>query len=462
MSSSNRNVVFISHANPEDNVFAQWLASRLASIGYTVWSDVTHLLGGEPFWDDIETLIRTNAAKLVLVCSKNMIGKIGVKNEVAVALATARRDTLQEFIIPVRIDDVEFSDFSIEIIRINAIDFTPGWASGFSRLTKRLEKDGVPKADEGSRTELRRWSNSFLGVDRDLVREDTPIVSTLLSLLPPYPHVVIKKLGQRQFDPTEEAIAVRGYSVSLNSRNIHQRGEHCIELIEFLTNGFHDGSRLGSGLYPRDAHSAIQQLVDRGIDQFCSGKGLVKTAFSGRSFGYFRSWHEGVSSRVRFTMPVEGSAHGADLCGTSPKYRVHWHYAPQFGRIILDARSGTLSVPIIAHIVFTVNGIDPIDDSSRAHRLRRTYCKSWWQDRWRNLLLAYLSYISAGEATLLIPVSSEGVLIVGAKPLIFTAVVSARPPHLEQTEDDSWIMDADSLLDDSEMDEDIGEDGANE
>src|SRR5208337_3659699 len=54
INSQNRNMVFVSHANPEDNAFAQWLALRLATQGYAVWSDVTRLLGGEDFWDDIQ------------------------------------------------------------------------------------------------------------------------------------------------------------------------------------------------------------------------------------------------------------------------------------------------------------------------------------------------------------------------------------------------------------------------
>ena len=41
-----RELVFISHANPEDNSFTLWLASRLRAAGYLVWSDLTQLFGG--------------------------------------------------------------------------------------------------------------------------------------------------------------------------------------------------------------------------------------------------------------------------------------------------------------------------------------------------------------------------------------------------------------------------------
>jgi len=52
-----RQLVFLSHASPEDNAFARWLATQLAIAGYEVWCDVTNLLGGEAFWKDIAEAI---------------------------------------------------------------------------------------------------------------------------------------------------------------------------------------------------------------------------------------------------------------------------------------------------------------------------------------------------------------------------------------------------------------------
>ena len=65
-----RDTLLLSHANPEDNEFTLWLALQLASYGYKVWSDLTKLLGGEVFWDKIEDVIRTGAAKVLYVLSR--------------------------------------------------------------------------------------------------------------------------------------------------------------------------------------------------------------------------------------------------------------------------------------------------------------------------------------------------------------------------------------------------------
>lgn len=58
-----RQLVFLSHANPEDNEIAGWFSARLAAHGYQVWSDITRLIGGEVIWDTIEEAIRRRAAE---------------------------------------------------------------------------------------------------------------------------------------------------------------------------------------------------------------------------------------------------------------------------------------------------------------------------------------------------------------------------------------------------------------
>ena len=62
-------MVFVSHANPDDNDFARWLALQLANEGYPVWCDLTRLLGGEKFWEDIENAISNRTAKFLFARS---------------------------------------------------------------------------------------------------------------------------------------------------------------------------------------------------------------------------------------------------------------------------------------------------------------------------------------------------------------------------------------------------------
>lgn len=71
-----RNIVFITHANPEDNPFAIWLGAKLASAGYEVWADVLRIRGGHDWQRKLEDTIRRVIASDEV---RNEIRTIGIK-----------------------------------------------------------------------------------------------------------------------------------------------------------------------------------------------------------------------------------------------------------------------------------------------------------------------------------------------------------------------------------------------
>jgi TIR domain len=112
-----RNMLFLSHATPEDNDFARWLALQLASEGYPIWCDLTKLLGGEDFWKDIQEAIRTRSIRFLFVLSRSSNAKDGTLQELACAKAVAAklRPQIRDYIIALKIDDLPYSDVDIEI-----------------------------------------------------------------------------------------------------------------------------------------------------------------------------------------------------------------------------------------------------------------------------------------------------------------------------------------------------------
>ncbi len=168
-----RSVVFVSHANPEDNPFARWLSLKLAALGYNVWSDVTKLLGGEDFWQEIEVIIRNSAAKFLYVLSHTSNHREGVLRELRVANAVQKKTgDLNDFIIPIRIDDLPHGETNIEIGRLNVIEFSANWASGLKQLCRKFEADGVPRSLPGGPDVVRRWWEREFAVDSGV--DDTP------------------------------------------------------------------------------------------------------------------------------------------------------------------------------------------------------------------------------------------------------------------------------------------------
>jgi hypothetical protein len=180
--SESRKVVFISHSNPEDNDFTTWLAARLALAGYEVWSDLTQLIGGEVFWKDIEEAIRQYSIRFLSVLSSTAPKKRGFMKELSVADAIEGSGQFGDFIIPLRIDDIPFSDIPIQIHNKNVIDFIGGWHIGLARVIKKLEQDNVPKTVSNLAQSLGEWATSHLDLQRGVCIEDEVVMSNWLTI----------------------------------------------------------------------------------------------------------------------------------------------------------------------------------------------------------------------------------------------------------------------------------------
>jgi hypothetical protein len=137
-----KQTIFISHSTPEDNLFSLWLASRLTVIGYSVWVDLKNLGGGEDSWGKIEKIIREETVKFVFVVSNLSIKKQGTLNE----LALAERLRINNFIVPIKIDNVPPSLFPAEIVRKNCLNFSNSWRDGLAELLETFEQANVPKS----------------------------------------------------------------------------------------------------------------------------------------------------------------------------------------------------------------------------------------------------------------------------------------------------------------------------
>jgi hypothetical protein len=138
-----RDTVLITHANPEDNRVARWLAARLVVAGYRVWVDLRSLRGGQDFWDEIENQLREHAIKQIVLVSPD-IRKQGVKKELALGDVMGKQLGDPNFMIPIRVADLPHSDFPPELLRRNAIDGHPGWFACLPELLQTLADAGVP------------------------------------------------------------------------------------------------------------------------------------------------------------------------------------------------------------------------------------------------------------------------------------------------------------------------------
>jgi hypothetical protein len=138
-----RDHLFISYA-AENSALADWLARRLAALGYAVWYDRFKLLGGEPWPQDIEVAIDQRTFRMLALISHASKDKKNPTGERKKGEAVGKRENMADFVIPLNVD-LATSDVPWDLMGTQYIDFSHSWAKGLSGVLTKLEKLGAPR-----------------------------------------------------------------------------------------------------------------------------------------------------------------------------------------------------------------------------------------------------------------------------------------------------------------------------
>ncbi len=454
---TDRNVIFISHANPEDNAFATWLTLRLTREGYRVWCDVANLMGGDDFWNDIETAIRNHARKFIFVVTRTSNRKQGTLQELAVAVDVARRLNEAGFVVPIKCDDLPYAEHNIQIHRLNALTFTAGWQQGLVSLLTTLDDAGVPRPLENGAIRVASWWNENR-LNHDILRRSPESLWTNwfpLKGLPrhfrvwdipedarlpdrfPYPTYRIERWlfsfadSAALTETGESPTGGRGRRV-----NLHLRREPAKR----------------TGLKRYEVITAVKQLIRQAWAKMARDRSLPLYDLSrGRQTLWFpKSATDG--NTVEFD-GVDGKKGRRDLCGYKTisragggKDRRYWHFG-------LEAVPLLYPSPVLAlksHVVFTQDGKTAVNEPKYQHRARRNQCAMWWNDKWRDLTLASVTELAA-EGVVSLPVAPSASLVMEWRPVKYRADVSYQDADVRPAA--AEIIGEDELGDDNEVEE---------
>ena len=454
VSTKARNLIFISHATPDDNDFTSWLSARLASAGYEVWSDLTQLVGGEVFWNDIEEALRHHSIKFLSVLSPVAVGKRGFQKELSVADSIEAKGNLGDFIIPLRISQIPYDEIPIHIHNKNVIDFTKGWHIGLARLLEKLEKDQVPR-QENVELALSNWAKGFLEVDKLLDKNDEEVISNWLSILemPSTINISYFDSTPKNIDPLklqwpcrqiENCVISFANAKDFNTLDapsaLKKHSE--IEITTFLQNG----SRSVSQLSYQDRSNVLTDLLRQSWERYVHRQGMLGFALANNKLCWYLPKTKPKIDRTKF-IDALGNSGSRALLGKSEKLQAFWHLAIEAVPSVGKKNRFTL----LPHVIFTSDGVTPIGDPAQMHRLRRRFCKSWWQNRWRDLTSAYLAEIAKNEHSIMMPVAPNRNVEVNAFPLTYIVPVKTFEKISNSIAIDD-IEDADLLHDDKEDD----------
>ncbi len=428
-----RSMIFVSHANPEDDAFAQWLALRLAAEGYPVWCDVTKLLGGEKFWDDIEEAIRDRTVKFLYVLSRVSNHKEGAIRELDLAFNVARKESFKDFVIPLALDDLPSREFNIRLGGINAIPFRNQWHAGLAQLLEKLEESGVARRADFNPQAVATWWRERSDFAKGVLEIPETLTTNVYELRPatiwfhrptvalvnaaaepmaiPYPH---QWSGGRlvSFATAAELQHCLGTAVAIadsESRLIGERGRD-------------DRPRLWSFA---DERAVVTKLLNSAWQSLLSERQLPTHTFaSGSPAFYLPSGPDPV--RYHYRSP-DGSLRWRQLTGfktmtrlDGAQWRRHWHFALE-ARPTDRPRWGFV---MKYHVLFSSDGTRIWDSKEMLAKARRSQCKGWWNDTWRDMTAAAVSVLAQDANTIVMRVGPTSTLQLGASPLLLQSPVS--------------------------------------
>lgn len=458
-----RQLLFISHALPEDNEFVLWLAARLRNEGYQVWCELTEIHGGEHFWKKIQPIIRDQAAKFIFVASHISIEKEGVRDEWDYARSVGREFTIDDFIIPINLDGVS-SNALIGMTGLAMLQFQNSWAAGLKALIRKLQKDGVPKQTDNSPLSVAHWLNNRYGQQQGFSTKEELFFSNWLDFprLPDafYIHeysneeqadVIVNQLRAKQLFPivqherfiltfasTLPEISIQNTDGFFGLTSLVAKNVGALQVKEILERTYH------AHRFPttRDASNFLVQLLRQCIHEFLLSVGLKTYSLANKKLSYYYDKESADSPDISIKFDYQGKPKSRQLTGKY--YEDVWHYGVSFNPRLRPHPC----ISFKGHLLFSQDGHTIWPDKKKLHAARRSKGKRMYNAAWRDLWLAFLNSLSEDKQAFAVPISMDACLWLPTLPVLFVSDRGYQDPQ-----DNERLAPIDAIDDNEEADD---------
>ena len=437
-----RDTIFICHASPDDDDFVRWLGTRLTGHGFKVWADLFKLKGGAPFWSTIEEALRHHACKVIFVASRKSVApdRTGVLNEISVADSIKKQIKDNGFIIPVKIDDTPFSEFPIQIHRLNAIDFARGWGPKLVELLDTLENANVFRSVGDQTVEFEKWRSTMVRTSAIVEVAEEKVLTNLLCVLS-MPTTVT--FFEYEGDNTKIAALMKetGIPHALFNRHIisfaqmstiQERLPPSFSVMvrahvsfDDFTNG---STKEVSGPVRENAQKIATSLLRQHVENYFQSRGLRKFETSSAPAFYFPS---GLLPKDKVSyVAASGRKTNKNVVGRSERNQVNWHLAMKVN-VVLGPPAVVRFKP---YVCFSEDAQAAIDDPKKTSAIRRRFCRNWWNGHWRQLQEAFCTFLADGNEAIEINLDGPEKYILASHLLELTAA-RRMPDDLKFAED---------------------------
>lgn len=409
--------------------------------------------------------LRNEAIKQIVVFSK-YIGKPGAKKELAIGDVVGKKLSDPKFIIPIHVDDIPFSDAPPEFLRVNILEAYPNWHDCLNDLFETLENVGIPKQVSPDGQSLHAIVEAREEGRRFVLDRPEQALTNWFSIKPPeriryykfdgvqeqlnrwladcrIPHIKMLRLVGTFADPLGFAEA-SSFQQALPTA-------YDIPFADFIT-----GESLGPYFDRASASNDVPNLLRQHFDHIAQSRGLLPVEFASRQIGWF--FPDGLlpANKIAFSSP-DGRRIRRAMSGKFKKLR--WH-------VCLIAKPRIWPEPVYrihANVVLSEDGKKPLP-GDETHKRRRRLTKSWWNNVWRDRLLAAMHFLSDGQPSILLEAGNDK-FEVATWPLLANVPVSyeATDPPLPTEEDEEGnIVPTDALDDQADDLDDFDESGGDD
>jgi len=322
------------------------------------------------------------------------------------------------------------------------IDFSKGWAQGLCELLALLTELHIPRASGAVRAGL--WQGVQLKDARTVGPGPERLISNWLAIdsvpgrLRFYDFKGGIPLGAAQKAIKESPVPVAAFNRGfLSFAPLHQLQEHFgpnlpLEVVaERITNDFLDAGWPDLHILPRDARPKFADLARQAMDAFFLTKGLHSFELASGRHAWWPTAAQATLKRLSFSWSG-GPSGSRQIAGRSAKRGFHWHYG-----VTCWARTAPVRhMRIAGRVIFTSDGREPIGNARRLHKMRRSFCKGWRNDKWRDLLLAFWFWMAEGALFVDVPLGEGEALRIRLPPMSFDAPFGITAPDDAGDSDD--------------------------
>jgi hypothetical protein len=346
---------------------------------------------------------------------------------------------------------------------LNAIPFHSGWHDGLTQLLAKLERDGVARRPAFGPPAVASWWRERASAQHAILQAPEMVATNLYELRPA--DLFFHKLAvDLQDAPIEEGSIpypaerfgnhLVSFAPAADLAPQLGTGMRIVDSVG-VTVGSLDGHGRRHNWSYRDERAILSKLLNRAWQNMLSARGLPTYQFStGAPALCFKA---GMLEKdtVHFRR-ADGSAGHRQMIGYRTMRRTngdqwirHWHFAVG-ARPTTTPAWGFIMKP---HVLFSEDGNTIWDSVDRLARARRSQCKNWWNNDWRDLNYAAVQFLANGNRSVSLPVGADTILEVSAQPLEILCPVSYDELTLKQVASPRQEMDG---LDIRELESDEG------